>query len=58
LLYVGRHAVADKGNRLLTINWRAPAAEPFYAATPLAPLGVSRRRRLDIEDRSCHGPRM
>jgi DNA helicase IV len=54
-LYVGRHAVADEGNRLLAINWRAPAAEPFYAATPADPRGVSRRRRLDIEDRTVLG---
>ena len=54
-LYVGRHAVADEGNRLLAINWRAPAAEPFYAATPADPRGVSRRRRLDIEDRAVLG---
>jgi DNA helicase IV len=54
-LYVGRHAVADEGNRLLAINWRAPAAEPFYAATPADPRGVSRRRRLDIEDRVVLG---
>ena len=54
-LYVGRHAVADAGNRLLAINWRAPAAEPFYAATPADPRGVSRRRRLDIEDRAVLG---
>ena len=54
-LYVGRHAVADEGNRLLAINWRAPAAEPFYAATPADPRGVSRRRRLDIEERVVLG---
>src|SRR3954465_8727941 len=54
-LYIGRHAVADADNRLLAINWRAPAAEPFYAATPADPRGVTRRRRLDIEDRSVRG---
>src|SRR5881394_2265677 len=31
-LYVGRHAVAEPDGDLLAINWRAPAAEPFYAA--------------------------
>src|SRR6185436_10960370 len=51
-LYVGRHAVAGRDDRLLAINWRAPAAEPFYAATPQDPRGVQRRRRLDIEDRT------
>ena len=39
-LYIGRHAVADEHNELLAINWRAPAAEPFYAATPAAPRGL------------------
>jgi DNA helicase IV len=32
-LYIGRHAVANPDNELLAINWRAPAAEAFYAAT-------------------------
>ncbi len=54
-LYVGRHAVADAHAELLAINWRAPAAEPFYAATTAEPRGVTRRRRLDIEDRSVLG---
>jgi DNA helicase IV len=54
-LYIGRHAVADADNELLAINWRAPAAEPFYAATPADPRGVTRRRRLDIEDRTVLG---
>ena len=54
-LYIGRHAVADTHSELLTINWRAPAAEPFYAATPADPRGITRRRRLDIEDRQVLG---
>jgi DNA helicase IV len=54
-LYVGRHAVADQRNELLAINWRAPAAEAFYAATPADPHGLTRRRRLDIEDRTVLG---
>src|SRR5213595_1669880 len=29
-LYIGRHAVANADNELLSINWRAPAAEAFY----------------------------
>jgi DNA helicase IV len=54
-LYIGRHAVADQRNELLAINWRAPAAEAFYAATPADPQGLTRRRRLDIEDRTVLG---
>jgi DNA helicase IV len=46
--YVGRHVVVDDENQVLVINWRAPAAEPFYRATPAEPLNVRRRRRLDI----------
>ena len=54
-LYVGRHAVWSPDNELLSVNWRAPAAEPFYAATAHDPQGVRRRRRLDIEDRTVLG---
>jgi hypothetical protein len=54
-LYIGRHAVADAHAELLAINWRAPAAEPFYAATTAERRGVRRRRRLDIEDRTVLG---
>jgi hypothetical protein len=54
-LYVGRHAVANEHSELLAINWRAPAAEAFYAATPADPHGLTRRRRLDIEDRTVLG---
>ena len=54
-LYVGRHAVWSAENELLSVNWRAPAAEPFYTATEHDPQGLTRRRRLDIEDRTVHG---
>jgi DNA helicase IV len=54
-LYIGRHAVADAHAELLAINWRAPAAEPFYAATTANRRGVTRRRRLEIEDREVLG---
>jgi DNA helicase IV len=54
-LYVGRHAVWSADNALMAVNWRAPAAEPFYTATERDPQGVGRRRRLDIEDRRVLG---
>lgn len=53
--YIGRHAILDRHNRLLAINWRAPAAEPFYAATTRDPRGITLRRRFDIEDDRVHG---
>jgi DNA helicase IV len=54
-LYVGRHAVWSPENDLLSVNWRAPAAEPFYTATERDPHGIKRRRRLDIEERKVLG---
>jgi DNA helicase IV len=54
-LYIGRHAIADERNELLAINWRAPAAAPFYAATPAAHRGIRRRRRLDVDERRVLG---
>src|SRR5262245_41432420 len=56
--YIGRLGIADDDREPLLVDWRAPAARPFYRATPADPLGVVRRRHLrtrgravvDIED--------
>ncbi|MFC0624338.1 HelD family protein [Kribbella deserti] len=45
-LYVGRIGVRDAEYEPLVIDWRAPAAEPFYRATSADRLGVVRRRVL------------
>jgi DNA helicase IV len=50
-LYVGRRWVNDDEHRVLVINWQAPAARPFYTATPVAPHGVTLRRRFRTEGR-------
>jgi DNA helicase IV len=50
-LYVGRRWVHDDENELLVVNWQAPAARPFYVATPAEPLGVVLRRRFRTEGR-------
>ena len=47
--YIGRMSVID-GDDVFLIDWRAPAAEAFYRATPLEPLGVSHRRNLHFTD--------
>jgi len=47
--YIGRMSVID-GDDVYLIDWRAPAAEAFYRATPLEPLGVSHRRHLHFTD--------
>jgi DNA helicase IV len=44
--YVGRIGVRDADYEPLVIDWRAPAAEPFYRATPADPMQVVRRRVL------------
>lgn len=47
-LHIGRigvRAQATEDPALLT-DWRAPAARPFYLATTLHPLNISRRRHL------------
>ena len=45
-IYVGRAAVADEHGEPLVVDWRAPAAEPFYRALPQDPMGVVRRRHF------------
>ncbi|MEU5995283.1 AAA family ATPase [Spirillospora sp. NPDC047418] len=56
--YIGRVGVRTGEHDSLVIDWRAPAAEDFYRATPEDPRGVVRRRVLhsrghtvvDLED--------
>ena len=44
--YVGRIGLTDREGVRLLLDWRAPAAQPFYRATPAAPDGVVSRRHL------------
>ena len=44
--HIGRLGVRDDDFEPLVIDWRAPAAEPFYRATYTDPMGVKRRRVL------------
>lgn len=44
--YIGRIGVRDDDYEPLVMDWRAPASEPFYRATPQAPMNVIRRRVL------------
>ena len=48
--YIGRLGVRDEDYEPLVIDWRAPAAEPFYRATANNPMGVVRRRVLRCRD--------
>jgi DNA helicase IV len=44
-VYIGRLGLTDSAGRQLLIDWRAPAAEPFFAATHAHPMGLISRRR-------------
>jgi DNA helicase IV len=44
-VYVGRLGLTDPAGRRLMVDWRSPAAEPFFAATHAHPLGLVSRRR-------------
>ena len=50
-LYVGRRWVHDDAHEMLLVNWQAPAARPFYTATPTDPQRVTQRRRFRTEGR-------
>jgi DNA helicase IV len=62
-LYIGRRWVHDEAHEMLVVNWQAPAARPFYTATPDDPRGVTQRRRfrtdgrrlVDISDEALDG---
>jgi hypothetical protein len=44
-VYVGRLGLTDKAGRRLLLDWRSPAAEPFFGATHASPMGLVSRRR-------------
>jgi DNA helicase IV len=44
-VYVGRLGLADRAGRRLLVDWRSPAAEPFFGATHARPMGLASRRR-------------
>lgn len=44
-LYVGRLGLTDRSGRRLLLDWRSPAAEPFFGATHAEPMGLASRRR-------------
>lgn len=41
-VYVGRLGLTDSEGRRLLVDWRSPAAEPFFGATHANPMGLSR----------------
>src|SRR4051794_11542174 len=56
--YIGRIGLFPEDDRdadPLLIDWRAPAARPFYLATAVSPDGVTRRRHLRTNGRELIG---
>ena len=54
-LHIGRLGVLDADYSPLVIDWRAPAAAPFYRSTPVAPGRVVRRRVIRSKGRRVLG---
>ncbi|WP_236245020.1 UvrD-helicase domain-containing protein [Streptomyces sp. CC210A] len=54
-LHIGRLGVLDADYAPLVIDWRAPAAAPFYRATPVDPGRVVRRRVIRSRGRRVLG---
>ncbi len=54
-LHIGRIGVLDADYSPLVIDWRAPAAAPFYRSTPVAPGRVVRRRVIRSKGRQVLG---
>ncbi|MFD1537224.1 HelD family protein [Nonomuraea guangzhouensis] len=53
--YIGRIGLRDDEHESVLIDWRAPAARPFYVATASDPGGLLRRRHLHTKDRLVVG---
>ncbi|WP_313888128.1 helicase [Lentzea alba] len=49
--YIGRVGLFDEHFEPLLLDWRAPAARPFYTATAANPEGVVLRRHFRVRDR-------
>ena len=54
-LYIGRIGVWDRSQEPIVVDWRAPAAEPFYRATGADSLGLDRRRHFATRGRKLLG---
>jgi len=48
-IFVGRFGLTDAAGTRLMVDWRSPAAEPFFGATHANPMGLASRRRYRWE---------
>src|SRR3954454_25159828 len=44
-VYIGRLGLTESAGRRLLLDWRSPAAAPFFGATHANPMGLASRRR-------------
>lgn len=54
-IYIGRAGLGEPDGSRLLVDWRAPAARPFYQATAVEPLDVIRRRHIATHLRQVRG---
>lgn len=54
-IWIGRLGLLDTSGESVLIDWRAPAAEPFYGATLAHPDGVIARRYIRTHGRNVVG---
>jgi len=53
--YIGRLGVWNEDQDPVVVDWRAPAAEPFYRATGRSPMGLRLRRHFATRGRTLLG---
>ena len=53
--WIGRIGLTDDEQRVLQIDWRAPASAAFYQATAASPMGLLRRRHISTQARGIVG---
>ncbi|MFI6317398.1 HelD family protein [Nonomuraea sp. NPDC050556] len=53
--YVGRIGLRDDEHESVLVDWRAPAARPFYTSTPSEPGALVRRRHVHTSGRTVVG---
>lgn len=53
--WIGRIGLTDESQKVLQIDWRAPAAAPLLQATAASPQGVRSRRHITTDERRVVG---